>query len=151
MLLIAEEKRHTMHTRTISMLLGAVLATGAALAQAPDQSQPSSAAQATQTTKVREHKAPNPDRMAKHLGKRLSLSSDQVAQIKPVLEDRTQQMQALRADTSLSQQDRRNKAHQIMQDSNSKIEAVLNDTQKQQFEQMLQDRRDHHKSQTTAQ
>jgi hypothetical protein len=31
----------------------------------------------------------------------------------------------------------------IMQDSNSKIEAVLNDTQKQQFEQMLAARRAH--------
>jgi periplasmic protein CpxP/Spy len=127
-----------------------VLVTGVALAQAPDQNQPSSAAQATQTNNMREHKAPNPDRMAKHLGKKLNLSTDQVAQIKPVLEDRTQQIQALRADTSLSQQDRRNKAHEIMQDSNSKIEAVLNDTQKQQFEQMLQERREHHKSPTKA-
>ena len=139
-----------MHTRSISMLLGAVLATGAALAQAPNQSQPSTAAQPQQTTHVREHKAPDPDRMAKHLEKKLNLSNDQVTKIKPVLEDRVQQMQALRADTSISQQDRRNKAHQIAQDSNSKIEAVLNDTQKQQFEQMLQERRDHHKAQTTA-
>jgi len=37
-----------------------------------------------------------------------------------------------------------------LQDSNSKIEAVLNDTQKQQFEQMLQERRAHHKAQTRA-
>src|SRR5215472_17911175 len=133
-----------MHTKTLSMLLGAVLATGVAFAQAPDQNQASSAAQATQSTNARQHQAPNPDRMAKHLGKKLNLSNDQVAQIKPVLEDRAQQMQSLRADTSLSQQDRRNKAHQIMQDSNSKIEAVLNDAQKQQFEQMLQERREHH-------
>jgi len=32
----------------------------------------------------------------------------------------------------------------------AKIEAVLNDTQKQQFEQMLQERRAHHKAQTRA-
>jgi protein CpxP len=133
------------------MLLGTVLAAGAALAQAPDQAQSSGASQTTQTTPVREHKAPNPDRMAKHLEKKLNLSNDQVAKIKPVLEDRVQQMQSLRADTSLSQQDRRNKAHQIMQDSNTKIEAVLNDTQKQQFEQLLQERREHHKSKMSAQ
>jgi hypothetical protein len=132
------------------MLLGAVLATGAAFAQAPDQSPANGAAQATQNNE-RGHKAPNPDRMAKHLGKKLGLSNDQVAQIKPVLEDRSQQMQALRADTSLSQQDRRAKAHQIMDDSKNKIEAVLNDTQKQQFEAMMQQRRDHHKSQPQAQ
>jgi periplasmic protein CpxP/Spy len=135
-----------MHTRTISMLLGAVLSTGVVLAQAPNQSQPSSAAQATQADHARTHHAPNPDRMANHLGKKLGLSSDQVNQIKPVLEDRTQKMQALRADTTLSQQDRRAKAHAIMQDSNTKIEAVLNDTQKQQFEQMMQERRAHRKA-----
>jgi periplasmic protein CpxP/Spy len=133
------------------MLLGAVLATGAALAQAPDQSHPSSAAQATQNTNAREQHAPNPDRMAKHLGKKLNLSDQQVAQIKPVLEDRVQQMQSLRADASLSQQDRHSKARQIMQDSNTRIEAVLNDTQKQQFEELMQQRRDHHKSQTKVQ
>ena len=133
------------------MLLGALLATGAAFAQAPDQNQQSNASQATQTGKqTREHKAPNPDRMAKHLGKKLNLSSEQVAQIKPVLEDRVQQMQALRADTTLSQQDRRTRAHAIMQDSNTKIEAVLNDTQKQQFDQLMQQRREHRKGQAKA-
>ena len=132
------------------MLLGAVLATGAALAQAPDATQKSNANNSAQTSKAQEHRAPNPDRMAKHLEKRLNLSTDQVAKIKPVLEDRVQQIQTLRADTSLSQQDRRSKAHAIMQDSNNKIEALLNDTQKQQFEQMLEERRAHHKSQTKA-
>lgn len=138
-----------MHTRTISMILGAMLSTGVVLAQAPDQAQPSSAAQATQGE--RSHHTANPDRMAKHLGKKLNLSSDQVAQIKPVLENRAQQMQALRADTTLSAQDRRAKARDIMQDSKGKIEAVLNDTQKQQFEQMMQERRAHRKSQPQLQ
>jgi hypothetical protein len=127
------------------MLLGAVLSTGVVLAQAPDQTQPSSAAQAKQNDTARH--AANPDRMAKHLSKKLGLSSDQEAQIKPVLEDRVQKIQALRADTSLSQQDRHTKAREIMQESNKKIEAFLNDTQKQQFEQMGQERRAHRKSQ----
>ena len=140
-----------MQTKFLSMLLGAVLATGAAFAQAPNQSQPSKTAQAKQSTNARVHRAPNPDRVAKHLGKKLNLSNDQVAQIKPLLEDRVQQMQTLRADTSLSQQDRRSKARQIMQDSNTRIEAVLNDTQKQQFEQLMQERRANHHSQKNAQ
>jgi protein CpxP len=127
------------------MLLGAALSAGIVLAQAPEQNQPSNAAQSAPTANAGRHHAPNPDRMAKHLGQKLGLSNDQVAQIKPVLESRVQQMQALRADTSLSQQDRRTKARAIMQDSNTKIEAVLNDTQKQQFEQMLQERRAHRK------
>ena len=85
----------------------------------------------------------NPNKQAKHLAKKLNLSKDQVAQIKPILADRQQQMQSLRADSSLAQQDRRAKAQAIQQDSKSKIEAVLNDSQKQQFEQMLANRRAH--------
>ena len=84
-----------------------------------------------------------PAQQAAHLSKRLGLSSDQAAQIQPILADRQQKMQTLRADTSLSQQDRHSKVQAIMQDSNSKIEAVLSDTQKQQFEQMLAQRRSH--------
>jgi hypothetical protein len=52
-------------------------------------------------------------------------------------------MQTLRADASLTPQDRHAKVQAIMQDSNSKIEALLNDTQKQQYEQMLANRRAH--------
>jgi periplasmic protein CpxP/Spy len=136
-----------MHTKTISIFLGALLSTGVVLAQAPNQSQPANAPQATQRDNARPRHAINPDKQARRLGKKLGLSNEQVAQIKPVLEDRQQQMQALHGDTSLSAQDRRAKAQGIMLDSKNKIEAVLNDTQKQQFEQMLQDRRAHHHAQ----
>lgn len=129
-----------MHTKSVTMLLGALMSAGVVLAQAPDQTPQSDAPQAAQNQPARPHHAPNPDKQAKHLGKKLGLDKDQVAQIKPILEDRQQQMQSLRADTSLSQQDRRTKAQSIMQDSKNKIEAVLNDQQKQQFEQLLQER-----------
>lgn len=85
----------------------------------------------------------NPNRQAKRLAKQLNLSQDQVSQIEPILADRDQQMQALRGDSSLAPADRRTKAKGIMDDSNSKIEAVLNDQQKQQYEQMLASRREH--------
>jgi hypothetical protein len=55
-------------------------------------------------------------------------------------------MQTLRTDNSLSQDDRRAKMQAIMQDSNSKIEGLLNDTQKQQFEQMQAQRHNHEHS-----
>ena len=87
----------------------------------------------------------NPNKQAKHLAKELNLTPDQVSQIKPILVDRKQQIESLRADSSLAPQDRREKMRAIQQDSKSKIEAVLNDTQKQQFEQMLANRRAHHK------
>jgi periplasmic protein CpxP/Spy len=118
-----------------TIALGALLFAGTLFAQAPDAN--SSAA----PVQPGRHRAFDPGQRAAYLGKRLGLSSDQVAQIKPILADRFQKMQTLRADNTLSQDDRRTKAQAIMQDSNSKIEALLNDTQKQQFEQMLAQRR----------
>jgi hypothetical protein len=83
----------------------------------------------------------DPNKQLQHLTRELDLSADQQSQIKPVLEDRDQQMQALFADQSLSQQDRRAKGRSITQASKSKIEAVLNDEQKQKFEAMQQQMR----------
>jgi hypothetical protein len=145
-----------------TILMGALLSAGLfstsmAVAQAPDSSVNSNQApaantpQATQGQPGERHHQFDPNRFAEHLGKRLGLSGDQVAQITPILTARQQQMQTLRADTSLSVQDRHSKAHAIMQDTNSKIEALLNDQQKQQFEQMLAQRRAHrnHQSENT--
>ena len=131
----------TKATVALGVLLSAGMAFG--FAQAPDQS---SAA----PTQPGQHRTFDPGRRAAHLGQRLGLSSDQVAQIKPILADRLQKMEALRGDTSLSQEDRHTKARAIMQDSNSKIEALLNDTQKQQFEQMLAERRTHQHNRQAA-
>ncbi len=65
--------------------------------------------------------------------KRYNLSSDQQTQIKPILANQQQQMQALRQDSSLSREDKMAKIKSIREDSSSKIQAVLNDTQKQKF------------------
>ena len=58
-----------------------------------------------------------------------------------MLADRQQQLENVRTDPTLTPQQRRAQARGIMQDSNSKIEAVMNDSQKQQYEQMQQTRR----------
>jgi Spy/CpxP family protein refolding chaperone len=126
-----------------TIVLGALLFASTVFAQAPDANQPSVA----QTQPGDQHRTFDPARQAAHLGKRLGLSSDQVAQIQPILADRFQKMQTLRANNSLSQQDRRTQARAIMQDSNTKIEALLSDTQKQQYEQLLAQRRAHQHNQ----
>jgi hypothetical protein len=141
-----------MQTRKATIFLTALLSTGALMAQqattAPDQA--NNAPQAVQSQSGEHRHAMNPDKQAKHLAKKLGLSQDQVAQIKPILAERQSEMQSLRADSTLTQQDRRAKAQGIQQDSKSKIEAVLNDTQKQQFEQMLAQRRAHHNQKPSA-
>jgi periplasmic protein CpxP/Spy len=138
-----------MNATKATIILGALLSASIVFAQAPDSSQAPAAnsAQAAPSQPGNQHRNFSPQQFAAHLGKRLGLSGDQVAQITPILMTRQQQMQTLRADTSLSVQDRHTKAHAIMQDTNSKIEAVLTDPQKQQFEQMLAQRRARHNRQ----
>jgi Spy/CpxP family protein refolding chaperone len=141
----------TLNRRKATIILGALLSAGIVLAQAPASNQaPAATPQATPAQPGDSHRTFDPGQQALHLAKRLSLSDDQVAQIKPILADRFQQMQNLRADTSLTEQDRHAKVRAIVQDSNSKIESVLNDTQKQQFEQMLAERRSHQHRQAPA-
>lgn len=78
----------------------------------------------------------DPDRQLAHLTKTLNLSTDQQAQIKPILVDRQQKMQALFQDQTLAPQDRHSKAQAIHQDTTTRLEATLNDQQKAQFEEM---------------
>jgi len=138
-----------MNATKATIILGALLSASIVFAQAPNSSPAPSAnsAQAAPSQPGDQHRHFSPQQFAAHLGKRLGLSSDQVAQITPILTARQQQMHTLRADASLSEQDRHTKAHAIMQDTNSKIEAVLTDPQKQQFEQMLAQRRARHNRQ----
>ncbi len=80
-----------------TVALGVLLSAGSAFvfAQAPDANQPAAQGQPGQ------HRTFDPAQQAAHLGKRLGLSSDQVAQIQPILADRFQKVQTLRADTLL--------------------------------------------------
>jgi periplasmic protein CpxP/Spy len=126
--------------------LGAVLLTGFSSTTLLAQDQ--SAAQAAPQQSQPRH-APNPQKQAKKMGKKLGLTSDQVSRIEPILADRAQQMQSVRADATLAPQDRTAKMRGIRQDSDSKIEAFLTDNQKQAYEQLKQSHK-HHQQQATA-
>jgi len=88
------------------------------------------------------HRA-DPSQQLRRLTKKLNLTSEQQDQLLPILTDRQQQMTALLNDGSLSAQDRHAKARTLREDSDSKIKAVLNDQQKQQYQQMREHRRKH--------
>jgi len=94
------------------------------------------------------HHAPNPEHQARRMAKKLGLTPDQQAKLEPILAERVQQMQSVRADAALTEQDRHAKMKSIHQDSESRIQAILTDTQKQQYEQMKQERRARHHQQT---
>jgi protein CpxP len=130
-----------MRTFLSTVALGSLLAVGlsgnALLAQ--DQSAPPAAS--TQAPAQRPAHVPDPRHQAKKMAKALNLTPDQVSKIEPILADRAQQVQSLRSDTTLAPGDRKAKMHGIRQDSDNRIEAILNDTQKQQYEQIKQSRK----------
>ena len=74
----------------------------------------------------------------------LNLTQDQVDKIKPILEDRRQKMMALRQDATLSGEQKRDKAKDILQSSNEQIKAILTPDQAKKFEDIMQQMREHH-------
>jgi protein CpxP len=139
-----------MRTFFSSVALGSLLAVSlsgnALLAQ--DQSAPP--ATSAQAPALRPAHVPNPRHQAKKMAKQLRLTPDQVSKIEPILADRDQQVQGVRSDTTLAPNDRKAKMHGIRQESDSRIEAVLNDTQKQQYEQIKQSRKANRHQQPAA-
>lgn len=75
-------------------------------------------------------------RQLERLTRELNLTTDQQTQIKPLLAERQQKMQALFQDQSAAPEDRRTQARSIMEGTNNSIKALLNDDQKQKFEAM---------------
>jgi hypothetical protein len=125
-----------MNNKIFAIALGGMLALGAnAALYAQDQTQTQNQAPQEQGQGHRGmHMDPN--RQLEHLTKTLNLTADQQTQIKPILTDRQQKMQALFQDQSLTREDRHSKAEAIQQDTKTRLEATLNDQQKQQFEEM---------------
>jgi periplasmic protein CpxP/Spy len=128
-------------SKLTASLLGLFLCAGLAMAQDSGQSQNDNAPAAQSAPPPAQRRPPNPARQARRLGRQLGLSAGQVGQVEPMLADRRQQLENVRTDSTLTPQQRRAQARGIMQDSNSKIEAVMNDSQKQRYEQMQQSRR----------
>jgi len=77
------------------------------------------------------------DQRLQMMTQQLSLTGDQQEQIKPILENESQQMQALRSDTALSQQDRMSKMQAIRKDTASQIKPILNADQQTKYQEMM--------------
>ncbi|WP_266180100.1 hypothetical protein [Dyella humicola] len=127
-------------SRFAALTLGLAIA-GVACAQAQDNSPSTAPAHATQPDQGR--RVPDPQQQLQRLTKQLQLSADQQAKIGPILQQRDKQMQALRADTSLSQADRRAKLMSLAQDSSKQIDAVLTNAQRDQMKAMREKAMEH--------
>jgi len=83
------------------------------------------------------------DDRVQSLTKTLNLSDDQQKQVRSILQNQQDQMNQVRQDQSLSQDNRRSKMMDLRQSTDNKIRDLLNDTQKKQFEEMMQKREQH--------
>src|SRR5271169_6012950 len=77
------------------------------------------------------------DQRLQRMTKQLNLSDAQQQQIKPILENESTQMQALRADSSLSQEVRMAKMKQIRENTTSQINPIRNSDQQKQYAEMM--------------
>lgn len=128
-----------MQTRLLTLALSGLLTLGATAALAqdnppppPDQNQAGPPADGPRGRGMRM----DPDRQLAHLTHELSLTTDQQAQIKPLLLERQQKIQALMQDQSGAPEDRRAQMRSIVEGTNNSIKALLNEDQKQKFAAM---------------
>jgi periplasmic protein CpxP/Spy len=70
----------------------------------------------------------------------LNLTDEQKAKLRPIITEENQQMEALRNDTSMTQEQKIAKANQIRADASPKIKAVLTPEQLQKLAEMQQER-----------
>jgi periplasmic protein CpxP/Spy len=132
-----------MKNQLCRLAISGLLATGLTLCSAAAFAQQDTPAPGASAQQGGHRQPPTPDEQVARMTKRYNLSSDQQAQIKPILANQQQQMQAVRQDSSLSREDRMAKMKSIRDDSSTKISALLNDSQKQKFAQDQQRRQEH--------
>ena len=73
-----------------------------------------------------------PDEVVATLDSKLSLTDDQKAKIKPIVEERQQKMRTL-SDSGGRRMRKAREAKSIMQDSDKKIDAILNEEQRKMY------------------
>ena len=79
---------------------------------------------------------PTVDQRMQRMTQALELTGDQQEKIKPILEAESAQMQTLRDDPALSQQDRMAKMKEIREHTASQINPILNADQQKKYAEM---------------
>jgi periplasmic protein CpxP/Spy len=122
----------------LALMLGGVLYAASALAMAqdaPNQDAPQTNQQ-SQMAGPNGHRHFDPQRRTEMLTKRLNLTSDQQAKVLDIFKSEQSQMESLRSDSSLSQDDRHSKMMDIHKTSDDQIRALLTPDQQKKFDAM---------------
>ncbi|HVZ61151.1 MAG TPA: Spy/CpxP family protein refolding chaperone [Terriglobales bacterium] len=70
------------------------------------------------------------------MAERLNLTEQQKSQIKPIFDNNRKEMEALRDDTSLTQDQKRERFMQMRDQTKTQVDAILTPEQKQQMQEM---------------
>lgn len=120
-----------MNRSLLTAALVLALGTGAALAQQappPPQDGPQGPPM--------HHRQPNPQREAERLARRLNLTPDQTAKLEPVLANRQQQMEAIRNNGQLTQEDARMQMRALQKSTHEQLATILTPDQLQQMKEL---------------
>jgi periplasmic protein CpxP/Spy len=113
-------------------LAGSIIAAGIpVLAQTATDSQSNTTTQQPQKQWQHHHG----DRMAR-MAKELNLSQDQQDKLKPIFEKQRGQAQAIKNDSSLSQDQKKEKFQALRQDTMAQVNNILTPEQQQQWQQI---------------
>jgi periplasmic protein CpxP/Spy len=82
------------------------------------------------------HRHMDPQKRTEMLAKRLNLTSDQQSKVLDVFKSEQSQMESLRSNSSLSQDDRRSKMMDIHKTSSDQVRALLTPDQQKKYDSM---------------
>jgi len=105
-------------------------------AQAPNDSPPNN----QQDNGRWRHGPPDPAERTQELTRKLKLTSDQQTKVQDILQSEHSQMESLRQDNSLSQQDRHTKMMDIRKSTDTQIRALLDNNQQKKWDEMQANR-----------
>ena len=119
------------YSLVLTLFCVAGMITTSAVAQDSDANQQSAPPQ-----HWRGHGQFDPAKRTEMLTKQLSLTSDQQPKVLDALKSEQSKMEALRSDSSLSQDDRRAKMMDIHKSTNDQVRALLNPDQQKKWDEM---------------
>ena len=117
-------------TLAVFVLAGSGFSQGAAAAAVDQQHQ-------TKSGQTRHQEVMTPEAMVEHLSTELNLSEDQKAKIRPMADDVFTQMNQVNKDSSLSEQERREKVQQIHENALGQVKTILNPDQQKKLDEMM--------------
>jgi protein CpxP len=82
------------------------------------------------------HGPPDPAQRTQELTKKLKLTSDQQTKVQEIFQTEHSQMESLRGDTAVSQQDRRTKMMDMHKNTEAQVRAILDSTQQKKWDEM---------------